>query len=70
LGTIDRTVRFKNPGSVSPGPGDYDLTGFKSLNKGEHSILHGQYNTTSSPRLMNTLSPFSVSKNTFNHTSR
>ncbi|CDW82492.1 UNKNOWN [Stylonychia lemnae] len=70
LGIIDKQHRFKNHGSVSPGPGDYDLTGFKSLSKGEHSILNGQYNTTSSPRLMNTLSPFSMSKNTLNHTSR
>eukprot|EP00347_Sterkiella_histriomuscorum_P010143 403377436 len=71
MGLMNRTDRFKRlQDQTSPGPGEYNTQVFKSLSKGEFSILTGGYNQTTSPRKKSTLSPFSASMNTLNHTSR
>lgn len=54
MGVIGTTMRFKTINRPSPGPGEYNIQAFKSLSKGELSILGGgttnAFNTTSSPR--------------------
>ena len=41
LGVIGRTERFKRYKATSPGPGEYDTQVFKSLSRGELSIMGG-----------------------------
>ena len=68
LGVIPRDSRFKVPKEASPGPGNYNTHLFKSLSKGEFSILNTI--TEDSPTQIKSLAPFCQSSNTLNHTSR
>ncbi|CDW88050.1 UNKNOWN [Stylonychia lemnae] len=76
-GVIGNQQRFRQNKKIIPGPGDYDIARFHSLSKADVSILaiseerNPDGSTVFSPKFnRSTLSPFCMSQNTLNKTSR